>query len=66
MEPTRRPGDFILDRYMPDAPPKERESARRRLYDFVGTLLRIAIRQDNERRTLEDSPDVDGRRRMNG
>lgn len=44
--PKRRPGDVILDRYMPaDASPEEREAARANLYGFVAVLLRIATRE---------------------
>ena len=44
----RRPGDVILDRYMPDATPEEREAARTNLYGFVAVLLRIATREATE------------------
>ena len=64
MEPQRRAGDFILDRYMPDAAPDVREAARVRLYDFVGVMLRIAIRLEEERRAAGDSLNMDGRRKM--
>ncbi len=43
--PKHRPGDVILDRYMPDATPEEREAARANLYGFVAVLLRIATRE---------------------
>ena len=46
--PKRRPGDVILDRYMPDASPEEREAARTNLYGFVAVLLRIATREATE------------------
>lgn len=64
MEPLRRPGDLILDRYMPDATPEVREEARRRLYDFVGVMLRIATRLEEERRATKDSLNALGRRKM--
>ena len=37
----RRPGDFILDRYMPDATPEEREGARENLRRLAKLLLRV-------------------------
>ena len=43
--PKRRPGDVILDRYMPGATAEEREAARANLYGFVAVLLRIAARE---------------------
>lgn len=63
MEP-RRPGDLILDRYMPDATPEIREEARRRLYDFVGAMFRVATRLEDERRATGDSLNAVGRRKI--
>ena len=48
MKKTKKPGDYILDKYMPDASLEDREEARRRLYAFVGVLLRIATRLEKE------------------
>jgi hypothetical protein len=42
---SRKPGDAILDRYMPNASYEEREAARASLYRFVGILVRIALRE---------------------
>lgn len=52
--PKRRPGDVILDRYMPDATPEERKAARANLYGFVTVLLRIATREalDNVEKSI--------------
>ena len=52
--PKRRPGDVILDRYMPDATAEEREAARANLYGFVAVLLRIATREalDNVEKSI--------------
>jgi len=47
--PGRRPGDAILDHYMPGAGPEEREAARANLYGFVAVLLRIATREALDR-----------------
>lgn len=43
-----KPGDAILDRYMPDADEATREQARENLRRFARALLRIAIRQTRE------------------
>ena len=40
--PEERPGDFLLDRYFPDASPEEREEAREDFTRFVAVLLDIA------------------------
>lgn len=44
MTNARRPGDLILDRYMPDASEAEREEARERLRAFARLLLRTGAR----------------------
>lgn len=48
--PNRQPGDLILDRYMPQATPEEREAARTNLRTLLSTLIRI-----EERHALDDS-----------
>jgi len=45
---VRRPGDLILDRYMPNATEEEREAARQHLRDFAAALLRIFERLARE------------------
>jgi len=40
-----RPGDGILNRYVPELGPAEREEARARLYAFVAWQLRIIKRR---------------------
>lgn len=59
----RQPGDYILDKRMPDATSEEREAARERLYAFARVLLRIAERQEREGEA-QDSRDGDGRPRI--
>ena len=54
-----RPGDIILDRYLPDLPAEAREEARARLYRFVAWQLRIIAGQ--VRRELDDSRESEGR-----
>jgi len=45
----RRPGDLILDRYMPNATPEEREAARENLRAALTMLIRL-----EEQRALRD------------
>lgn len=45
-----RPGDFILDRYMPDATAEEREVARENLRAFALVVVGIARRLALEER----------------
>ncbi len=47
---NRRPGDFILDRYMPDATAEEREVARENLRAFALVVVGIARRLAQEER----------------
>lgn len=44
-----RPGDLILDRYMPEATEEEREQARDNLYSFAAVILRMCTRIARER-----------------
>lgn len=60
---THRPGDLIIDRYLPEASSEEREEARRRLYVFVAALVRIASRLEREAEA-EGLRDQDGRLTM--
>jgi hypothetical protein len=53
--PSRRPGDLLLDRWMPNATPLERERAHENLRAFAQALLKIAIREVREEtRKFED------------
>ena len=63
-DPSKRPGDVILDRYMPDATDAEREVVRERLRRFAVILVQIDRRQRHEQLTGDDSPDRDGRDRV--
>jgi len=45
---ARRPGDLILDRYMPGATDEEREAARENLRTYASVVLRIATRLATE------------------
>ena len=47
---NRRPGDFILDRYMPHATAEEREVARENLRAFALVVVGIARRLALEER----------------
>ena len=48
-QPTRRPGELIIDRYMPNASEEAREQAYANLRALVALLVRI-----DERLALED------------
>lgn len=51
----RRPGDEILDRYVPHLTSPDRELARERLQKLARLLVRIAMRQVREEREAADS-----------
>ena len=55
MEKPRRPGDQIIDRYMPGCSDEAREIARARLQGLAKILLRIAMREVREDHALEAS-----------
>ena len=42
--PERQPGDLIIDRYIPNATPEQREEAREALRKHALLLLRFAER----------------------
>jgi hypothetical protein len=60
-KPERKPGDFILDRYMPNATSVQREEARENLYAVFSVLLRIATRraEDGEAIRGNGSPNLE-------
>lgn len=41
---TRRPGDLIIDRLMPDCTPEERDEAHENLRALFGVFLAVAER----------------------
>jgi len=45
---TRRPGDLILDHYMPNASEEEREAARANLKAYVSVVIEICSRLERE------------------
>lgn len=51
----RRPGDDILDRYVPHLTAADRELARERLQKLARLLVKIAARQVREEREAQDS-----------
>ena len=57
----RRPGDLILDRYLPDADEETREQARDVLRVHALLLIRIGERIEAEMAQAGDSPDSAGR-----
>jgi len=62
MESDRKPGDLILDRYLPNATPEAREEAREALRKHALLLVRWGERTRFERNA--DSPESAGRRRV--
>lgn len=48
MTTSRRPGDALIEKFMPDASPEERERAHANLRQLARVLLRIAKRQVDE------------------
>ena len=52
-EPKVRPGDVIIDHFMPGCSDEDREVARERLQRFAGWLVGIAIRQTCEELGLD-------------
>lgn len=62
MESDRKPGDLILDRYLPNATPEAREEAREGLRRHALLLIRWGERALFERDA--DSPESAGRRRV--
>jgi hypothetical protein len=46
---VHRPGDYILDKYLPDAAPEAREEARDNLYALATVVVRICTRIAHER-----------------
>ena len=60
--PDHRPGDHILDRYVPHLSGADRELARERLQGLAKLLLRIAMREVREEMQAADSRDSDSRR----
>ena len=61
-----RPGDLILDRYMPEATPAEREEAREQLRKFAHAFIEVFLQLAAEGRCHlpnrdSDSQDKDDR-----
>lgn len=62
MESDRKPGELILDRYLPNATPEVREEAREALRKHALLLIRWGERALFEKGA--DSPESAGRRRV--
>ena len=60
---NKKPGDIILDHYMPNATEAEREAARANLYALAAVILRICTRIAQEREAegirVNPIPEVD-------
>jgi hypothetical protein len=57
--PERRPGDDILDRYVPHLTGVDRELARERLQGLAKIMLTIAMRKVDEDIQEQDSHESD-------
>jgi len=53
--PKRRPGDLIIDRYMPNATPEEREEAHANLRRWVAAMAKVALRVAREQEQLKQA-----------
>lgn len=47
---NRKPGDLIIDHYMPNATEAQREEARKNLRAYLAVAMRIAARLEREER----------------
>jgi hypothetical protein len=54
-----RPGDIILDHFVPHLDDADRELARERLQQFASWLVGIAMRQAREEMGMRNSRDSD-------
>ena len=54
-----RPGDIILEHFVPHLNDEDRELARERLQHFAGWLVGIAMRQAREEMGMRDSRESD-------
>ena len=57
--PHHRPGDKIIDRYLPGANAEQRELARTRLQAYSRWLLEVAMEQARAKAQDSDSRDED-------
>ncbi len=57
--PAHRPGDIILDRYLPHATEEEREVARENLRRLARLLIRVHVRRalDNPQKAIRANPE---------
>ena len=51
----RKPGDLIIDRYMPNASEAEREEARENLKAHLAVVYRIAVRVARDEKTRAET-----------
>jgi hypothetical protein len=57
----KRPGDLLLDHYLPDADEETRERAREAFRVHALLLIRIGERSEVEQQAAGDSPNPAGR-----
>lgn len=55
---AKRPGDFLLDKYFPDADEVTRERAREAFRDFAQFLFRMGERLSEDERPERDSTEL--------
>jgi len=58
-KPGHRPGDIILDHFVPHLDDADRELARQRLQQLACWLVQIAMRQAREEMHMLDSRETD-------
>lgn len=59
MKPKRRPGDHLLDRYLPDADEKTRERAREAFREYARVLEDFGRRIGARKRDSRESKSCD-------
>jgi hypothetical protein len=57
-DPTRRPGDLLIDHFFPDADEQTRERARDMLRAWAAFLIRMGDRLVPSEDRQEDSPEL--------
>lgn len=63
---SERPGDLLLDRYLPGADEETRERAREAFRAHALLLIRIGERIEGEQQAAGDSPNPAGRPTISG
>ena len=64
IRPDHRPGDHILDHYVPHLTGADRELARERLQELANIMLCVAMRKVDEDMHMRDSRESDSSGRI--